>query len=87
MRADKNPGKPSTQRKRMLIRTTFFELIGALIDVTKNDAEILPSLKRIFDRSDVRTVRSLAPVRLAATKSRVRIQRKGKAVKAGPAWA
>lgn len=76
-----------SNRKKKVIRTTFFELIDALIDVTNNDAEILASVKRIFDRSDVRMVRSLAPVRLVATYSRARINVKGKTVKAGPVWA
>lgn len=82
-----NSAQNPSNRDKVLIRTTFYELIDALIDVTKNDAEILASVKQIFDRSDVRMVRSLVPVQLVATDSRARIDVKDKAVKAGPAWA
>jgi hypothetical protein len=82
-----NSAQNQSNRDKVLIRTTFYELIDALIDVTKNDAEILASVKQIFDRSDVRMVRSLAPVQLVATDSRARINVKDKAVKAGTAWA
>lgn len=78
-----NSAQNQSNRDKVLIRTTFYELIDALIDVTKNDAEILASVKQIFDRSDVR----LAPVQLVATDSRARINVKDKAVKAGTAWA
>ena len=73
-----------SDRKKRVVRTTFFELVGALIDVTNNDAEIIASLRRIVDRSDARMVRSLAPIRLGSTESRARIDGKGKAVKGGP---
>jgi hypothetical protein len=82
-----NSAQNQSNRDKVLIRTTFYELIDALIDVTKNDAEILASVKQIFDRSDVRMVRSLAPVQLVTADSRARINVKDKAVKAGPAWA
>lgn len=87
MRLTNSAENQKSNRKKRVIRTTFFELVGALIDVTKNDAEIIASLRRIFDRSDVRMVRSLAPIRLAPTESRARIDLKGKTVKGGPAWA
>ena len=59
-------------RRKTLKRTTFFELIGSFIDAAKNDAEILASVRQLFDRSEVRLVGSLAPVRLAATADRKR---------------
>jgi hypothetical protein len=63
-------------RRKTLIRTTFFELIGSFIDAAKNDAEILASVRQLFDRSEVRLVRSLAPVRLVAPASRATADRK-----------
>jgi hypothetical protein len=83
MKLDKNPVGP----KRMVVRTTFLELIGALIEARKNDAETIASVKRIFDRSEVRVVRSLAPIRLIAAQSRAGANRRGKVAKSGPAWA
>ena len=60
----KSSEKVLAQRKRALVKTTFLELIGNLIDRTPNDAALIASVKRIFDISDVRLVRSLAPIRL-----------------------
>jgi hypothetical protein len=66
----------------MRIRTTFFELIGSFIDAAKNDKEILVSVTQLFDRSDVRLMRSLAPVRLVAA-----ADRKRSLAKSGASWA
>jgi hypothetical protein len=75
--------QPETGR----IRTTFFELISAFIDAAKNDAEIIVSIKQLFERSDVRLLRSLAPVRLVAGASHTTARRKRKFIKAGTSWA
>jgi hypothetical protein len=63
-KSTKSSGRALAQCKRTLIKTTFLELIGNLIDRTPDDAELIASVKRIFDISDVRVVRSLAPLRL-----------------------
>lgn len=72
MRAPRTQRNSPAQPKKMLIRTTFFELIGSFIDAAKNDAEILMSVTQLLDRSDVRLVRSPAPVRLVAAADRKR---------------
>jgi hypothetical protein len=79
--------KVLAQRKRALVKTTFLELIGNLIDRTPDDAALIASVKRIFDISDVRVVRSLAPLRLVANESAFKANRRARFAKAKPAWA
>ena len=43
------------------------DLLQELINLTKDDTLVLAALKNIFDCYNIRLVRSLAPVRLAAT--------------------
>ena len=66
MKHAKTRGKLLAQCRRPRVKTTFLELIGALIDRTAGDAALVASVKRIFATSDVRLARSLAPVRLVA---------------------
>ncbi len=79
--------KVLAQRKRALVKTTFLELIGNLIDQTPDDAALIASVKRIFDVSDVRLVRSLAPLRLVAKEAASKANRRARFGKAKPAWA
>jgi hypothetical protein len=62
--AGNNSARVFAQRKRMRVRTTFLELLSGLMDRTPDDASLMASLRHLFDISDVRVVRSLAPVRL-----------------------
>jgi len=50
--------------KTTLIRTTFMDLLEELTNLTKDDTLVLAALKNIFNCYNVRSVRSLAPVRL-----------------------
>jgi hypothetical protein len=79
--------KVLAQRKRALVKTTFLELIGNLIDRTPDDAALIASVKRIFDVSDVRMARSLAPLRLVANESTFKANRRARFTKAKPALA
>ncbi|MGH7853827.1 MAG: hypothetical protein ACREP3_10330 [Candidatus Binatia bacterium] len=83
----KNSKKVLAQRKRALVKTTFLELIGNLIDRTPDDTALIASVKRIFDISDVRVVRSLAPLRLVAKEGVSKANRRARFGKARPAWA
>jgi hypothetical protein len=83
----KSSEKVLAQRKRALVKTTFLELIGNLIDRTPDDAALIASVKRIFDISEVRVVRSLAPLRLVAKETAFKANRRPSFAKAKPAWA
>ena len=62
--AGNNSGRVLAQRKRMRVRTTFLEIVSGLMDRTPDDASLVAALRHLFDISDVRILRSLAPVRL-----------------------
>jgi hypothetical protein len=79
--------KVLAQRKRALVKTTFLELIGNLIDRTPDDAALIASVKRIFDVSDVRVARSLAPLRLVVDEKAFKANRRARFAQAKPAWA
>jgi hypothetical protein len=78
----RNNRRVVAQSKKTRVKTTFLDLIGNLIDRTPDDAALIASVKRIFDVSDVRLVRSLAPVRLVTKESPLKANRRTK-----PAWA
>jgi len=59
----------------MVTRTTFFDLVDGLTDLTKDDAAPVASARRIFDDCAARLLHSRAPVRLVATRSRDRVNR------------
>ena len=82
MRKSKCSGNTPARPKRMLIKTTFLELIANLIDRTPDDAQLMATVKRIFAISDVRVIRSLAPLQLD-----IKGNRRAKFAKAKPAWA
>jgi hypothetical protein len=86
-KSPKGREKVLAQRQRALVKTTFLELIGNLIDRTPDDAALIASVKRIFDSSDVRVVRSLAPLRLVANERSFKANRRARFAKAKPAWA
>ena len=65
----KNSAKSASRSSTRVIKTTFSDIIGKLLDQTYDDAAIVASVKRIFDDCDVRFVRSLAPVRLVSNES------------------
>lgn len=73
MRLRNCSAKSTTQSRRRLIKTTFLDIIGELLDATDDDAAIVASVKRIFSDCDVRLVRSLAPVRLISNESAIRL--------------
>ena len=73
--------------KGIVIRTTFFDLIDGLIDLTEDDAALIASVRRIFDACAVRSLHSKAPVRLVASRSSAGVNRKARSVKTRPAWA
>jgi len=64
-----NSAKSATRSGTRVIKTTFSDIIGKLLDETDDDAAIVASLKRIFNDCDVRFVRSLAAVRLISNES------------------
>jgi hypothetical protein len=55
-----------TRSKKAILRTTFLDLIGKLLETTHDDAVVVASIRRIFADCNARMVRSLAPVRLVA---------------------
>ena len=59
--------RPSVRRDRPAIKTTFMELIREITELTKDDALVLEIVKRIFASHRVRSIRTLAPVRLINT--------------------
>jgi hypothetical protein len=69
-----------------LVKTTFLELIGNLIDQTPDDAALMAAVKRIFDLSEVRLIRSLASVRLVNKGAALGAGRPTNFGKAKPAW-
>ena len=83
----KHREKVLAQRKRALVKTSFLELIGNLIDRTPDDAALIASVKRLFDISEVRLVRSFAPIRLVAQQSTLKAARRAKFRKTKAAWA
>lgn len=59
--------KNASQRKAAPITTTFMELIQELSNLTDDDNLVVAAVKNILRSYNVRAIRSLAPVRLAAT--------------------
>ena len=78
--------KALAQCKRTLVKTTFLELIGNLIDRTPDDAALIASVEQIFDISDVRVIRSLSPVRLVTKEDALKAGRRARFAKAGAVW-
>jgi len=60
----RHPKTGETPRKRAIVKTTFLELVGKLIETTHDDAVVVASIRRIFADCNARVARSLAPVRL-----------------------
>jgi hypothetical protein len=65
-------------RKKAIVKTTFLELIGKLIETTRDDDAVVASIRRIFADCNARMARSLAPVRLA-NRSNVKLTRRAAA--------
>lgn len=57
------------QPKVAPIKTNFMELIQELSNLTDDDNLVVAAVKSILRSYNVRTIRSLAPVRLVATVS------------------
>lgn len=72
------------KRKIGPIKTTFFELLGELTLLTKDDALVMAVLKQIFASHKVRFGRELAPARLADPRVSYRLLR---TLKQRSAWA
>jgi hypothetical protein len=68
MKSHKSRSAPRAQTKKKIIKTTFLDLIGKLLETTQDDAIVVASIRRIFDECNVRMIRSLAPVRLITDK-------------------
>ena len=62
----KSSGKAVAHRKSTRVKTTLLDLISGLIDRTPDDTALIASIKRIFASSEVRILRSFAPIRLVA---------------------
>lgn len=69
--------------KKVVIRTTFLDLIGRLTDLAKDDATLIASVRRVLEACDVRLLPSMTPVRLAVKST---APRKARAIKTRPAW-
>lgn len=78
------PRKTSTKlhapSKKIVIRTTFLDLIGRLAEIAKDDAALIVSVRRVLEGCNVRLLPSMAPMRVAAEPKRA-------ARKIRPAWA
>jgi len=66
MNYPKTRAATQTRSKKAILRTTFLDLIGKLLETTHDDAVVVASIRRIFADGNARMVRSLAPVRLIA---------------------
>ena len=60
----KNRNISRTRASKTIIRTTFFDLIGKLLDTNPDDAAVIAALRQLFDHGNARMVRLFAPVRL-----------------------
>jgi hypothetical protein len=83
MKSSKMFGKSSS--KKVVIRTTFLDLVSRLADLAKDDAALIASVRRILEGCNVRLVDTMAPVRVA--ESGKLSARKTHGTKTGPAWA
>jgi hypothetical protein len=83
MKPSKKSAKSLHPPKKVVIRTTFLDLIGRLADIAKDDATLIASVRRILEACDVRFLPSMAPVRLAVKST---APRKTPAIKTRPAW-
>ena len=74
--------KPSTPSKKTVVKSTFLDLIGSLIDRTNDDALLIDWTEWIFNNCNVRLLRSPTP-RLVIAESGldlIRPRRSGKPV-------
>ena len=83
MKSSKTFGTSSS--KKVVIRTTFLDLVSRLADFAKDDAALIASVRRILEGCNVRLVDTMAPVR--AAESGKPSARKRRATKIRPAWA
>jgi hypothetical protein len=83
MKSSKTFGTSSS--KKVVIRTTFLDLVSRLADFAKDDAALIASVRRILEGCNVRLVDTMAPVRVA--ESGKPSARKRRATKIRPAWA
>jgi hypothetical protein len=58
------------------IKTSFLELLGELTLLTKDDALVMAALKNIFASHKVRFGRALAPVRLTAAPTPLKLRKR-----------
>jgi hypothetical protein len=85
MKSTKTFGKSLTPSKKIVIRTTFLDLVSRLADLAKDDAALIASVRRILEGCNVRLIENMAPVRVA--ESGKLSARKARATKSRPAWA
>lgn len=87
MNAKKACARPRAKSKRVLFKTTIFDLFSGLIDRAPNDAAIVGWAQRIFADYDVRLLRTLTPLRLGAPAAPAPAQPKTSATKTRLKWA
>jgi hypothetical protein len=85
MKSGKMFGKSLIPSKKVVIRTTFLDLVSRLADLAKDDAALIASVRRILEGCNVRSVDTLAPVRVAEPVKPS--ARKRRVTKTRPAWA
>ena len=81
MKRSRRSFKPTLKTKMRPIKTSFLELLSELTLLTKDDRLVIAVLKNIFASHKVRFGRALAPVRLTANSTRLKLRRRR------PAWA
>jgi hypothetical protein len=86
MSAKKACARHRVKSKRVLFKTTIFDLISGLIDRVPNDAAIVAQAQRIFADYDVRLLRTLTPLRLGAASGSPQAQAKRATAKTQLKW-
>lgn len=85
MKPGKMFGESRIPSKKIVIRTTFLDLVSRLADLAKDDAALIASVRRILEGCNVRLVDTMAPVRVAG--SGKLSARKRRVTKTRSAWA
>lgn len=52
--------------KKLVISTTFFDLVERLSEMAQDDAALVASVRRVLEGCNVRLAHSMAPLRVAA---------------------
>lgn len=65
MKPGRNSRRSLISSKKLVIRTTFFDLVSRLSDLAKDEAALVASVRRVLEGCNVRMVNSMAPVRVS----------------------